>query len=138
MKIVIIDGQGGKIGGLLVSKLKEAGLAAGIFAIGSNSIATAAMLKAGADHGATGENPVVINCRDADFIVGPIGIIAADALLGEITPAMAAAVSQSSAKKILLPLNRCNHYIVGAQDLPVAQAVPLAVQKIEELMAAKS
>lgn len=138
MKIVIIDGQGGKIGGLLVSKLKESGLAAGIFAIGSNSIATAAMLKAGADHGATGENPVVINCRDADFIVGPIGIIAADALLGEITPAMAAAVSQSPAKKILLPLNRCNHYIVGAQDLPVAQAVPLAVEKIKELMAAKS
>ncbi|MEL7623436.1 MAG: DUF3842 family protein [Clostridiales bacterium] len=138
MKIVIIDGQGGKIGSLLVSKIKEAGLAVRLFAIGSNSIATAAMLKAGADHGATGENPVVINCRDADFIIGPIGIIAADALLGEITPAMAAAVSQSPAQKILLPLNRCNHYIVGAQDLPVAQAVPLAVDVLKDLMANKS
>lgn len=138
MKIVIIDGQGGKIGSLLVSKIKEAGLAARLFAIGSNSIATAAMLKAGADHGATGENPVVINCRDADFIIGPIGIIAADALLGEITPAMAAAVSQSPAQKILLPLNRCNHYIVGVQDLPVAQAVPLAVDVLKDMMANKA
>ncbi|MCL2461113.1 MAG: DUF3842 family protein, partial [Defluviitaleaceae bacterium] len=96
-KIVVIDGQGGKIGSLLVSRLKAEAPRAEIYAIGTNSIATSAMVKAGADFGATGENPVLVSCRDADIIVGPIGIVVADSLVGEITPAMAAAVGKSGA-----------------------------------------
>lgn len=83
MKIVIIDGQGGRMGGLLAEKIKKAAIpGAEIYALGTNSAATTAMLKAGADYGATGENPVLVNCRDADYIIGPLGIMAADALLG--------------------------------------------------------
>ena len=126
-KIVIIDGQGGRIGSLLVSRLKSEAARAEIYAIGTNSIATSAMLKAGADFGATGENPVVVNCRDADVIVGPVGIVVADSLAGEITPAMAVAAGQSRAQKVLLPVNRCNNTIVGARDLPVAELIEAAV-----------
>ena len=114
MKIMIIDGQGGRMGSLLTEKTKNAAIpGAQIYAIGTNSIATAAMLKAGADFGATGENPVLVNSQDADYIIGPLGIMAADSLLGEVTPAMAVAVGQSSAMKILLPVNKCNHRGVG-------------------------
>lgn len=117
MKIIIIDGQGGRMGSLLTEKTKKAAIAgAQIYAIGTNSIATAAMLKAGADYGATGENPVLVNCRDADYIIGPLGIMAADSLLGEVTAAMAAAVGQSPAVKILLPVNKCNHHVVGVSS----------------------
>ena len=107
MKVVIIDGQGGRIGQSLVEKIKEAKLSCDITAIGTNSAATAAMLKAGADRGATGENPVLVACRDADVIMGPLGIIAADSLMGEITADMAAAVARCSAVKVLLPVNMC-------------------------------
>lgn len=99
-----------------------------ILAIGTNSIATAAMLKAGADAGATGENPAIVGCRTADLIIGPLGIVIADSLLGEITPAMAAAIGQSRAKKILLPVNRCQHYVVGCRDLPLGELVRMAVE----------
>ncbi|WP_321018065.1 DUF3842 family protein, partial [Eisenbergiella porci] len=117
MKIMIIDGQGGRMGSLLTEKTKNAAIpGAQIYAIGTNSIATAAMLKAGADYGATGENPVLVNSRDADYIIGPLGIMAADSLLGEVTPAMAVAVGQSSAMKILLPVNKCNHHVVGVSS----------------------
>ena len=130
MKIVIIDGQGGKIGCQLVEKIKLSGIKASLYAIGSNSIATASMLKAGADHGATGENPVVINCADADYIIGPLGIIVSNALLGEITPKMAEAVAVAKAKKILLPVNKCNHFVVGVSDMTLSQMVAQAVQAL--------
>ena len=114
MKIVIIDGQGGRMGGLLAEKIKKAAIpGAEIYALGTNSAATTAMLKAGADYGATGENPVLVNCRDADYIIGPLGIMAADALLGEVTPAMATAVGQSRAMKILLLLYSGNQLTTG-------------------------
>ena len=129
-KIVIIDGQGGKIGSLLVSRLKAEAAPLEICAVGTNSIAASAMLKAGADYGATGENPVVVNCRNADIIAGPVGIIAADSLAGEITPAMAVAVGQSAAQKVLLPVNRCNHYVVGTQNLPIAELIEAAATHI--------
>ena len=129
-KIVIIDGQGGRIGALLVGRLKAEAARAEIYAIGTNSIATSAMLKAGADFGATGENPVIVNCRDADVIVGPVGIVVADSLAGEITPAMAVAAGRSRAQKVLLPVNRCNNTIVGARDLPVAELIEAAVAHI--------
>ena len=126
-KIVVVDGQGGKIGSLLVSRLKAEAARAEIVAVGTNSIATSAMLKAGADVGATGENPVLVNCRDADVIVGPVGIVVADSLAGEITPAMAVAAGQNRAQKVLLPVNRCNNTIVGARDMPVADLIEAAV-----------
>ena len=133
-KIVVIDGQGGKIGCLLVSRLKAEAKSGEIYAIGSNSIAAAAMLKAGADYGASGENPVVVNCRDADVIAGPVGILAADSLLGEITPAMAVAVGQSPAQKVLLPVNRCSLHIAGARELSVAELIEAAVQQVLALL----
>ena len=115
MTIMVIDGQGGKMGKGLVEMLKKSCPEDEILAIGTNSIATAAMLKAGADAGATGENPAVVTSRTADIIVGPMGIVIADSLMGEITAAMATAVSSSSAYKILIPVNRCNHFIAGCQ-----------------------
>ena len=134
MKIVIIDGQGGKIGSLLIERLAQAGKPADIYAVGTNSIATATMLKAGADFAATGENPVIVNCRDADIIVGPLGIVIADALVGEITPAMAAAIGQSRARKILLPVNRCNNFVVGIKDMPFGEIIDSAAQHILSLI----
>ena len=115
-KILVIDGQGGKMGAALVAQLK------------------AAMLKAGADAAATGENPVVVNCKCADVICGPMGIITANALLGEITPAMAAAVSESPAQKLLIPVNRCSVTVVGVNELPLGEYVRLAAQKAAELL----
>ncbi|MBQ9845171.1 MAG: DUF3842 family protein [Oscillospiraceae bacterium] len=129
MKIVIIDGQGGSLGKTLVEKIKSR-CNCTLYAIGTNSIATAAMLKAGADFGATGENPVVVNCRDADVIIGPVGIIAADSLLGEITPKMAAAIACSNAKKILVPVSKCKILIAGAPDLSFGEAVASAVDTL--------
>ena len=130
MKVVIIDGQGGKIGSLLTSRLKKENGRFELYAIGTNSIATVAMIKAGADFGASGENPVVVNCRDADIIAGPIGIITADSLLGEVTPAMAVAVGQSQAQKVFLPINRCNNHIVGAKDMPIPELIETAARYI--------
>lgn len=132
MKIVIIDGQGGRMGALLCEKLKKEAIpGAELYAIGTNSAATAAMLKAGADYGATGENPVLVACRDADYIIGPLGILAADSLLGEVTPSMAVAVGQSRAQKILLPVNRCSQHVVGVQDYSMTQ---LAQQAVADLL----
>jgi hypothetical protein len=133
-KIVIIDGHGGKIGSLLAGRLKKDAAGCEIYAIGTNSIATAAMLKAGADFGATGENPAVVNCRDADIIAGPVGIVSADSLLGEVTPAMAAAVGQSRAQKVLLPINRCNTHVVGAKELPIPDLIEAAAKHILGIM----
>ncbi|MBO6001642.1 MAG: DUF3842 family protein [Spirochaetales bacterium] len=129
MKIVVIDGQGGKIGKTIIEQLKAADSTSEVIAIGTNALATAAMLKAGADNGATGENPVVLASRTADVIVGPIGIIAADSMLGEITPKMAEAIGQSSAKKVLIPVSKCFE-VAGVQPMPLSQYVTEAVQII--------
>ena len=91
------------------------------------------MLKAGTVRAATGENAVVVNCRSADIIVGPIGIVVADALLGEITPAMATAVCQSHATRVLIPVNHCENFVVGVPEGPVSQLVQTAAQKVKEL-----
>lgn len=128
MKVVVIDGQGGKIGASIVKQLKQSLPEQKVLAIGTNSIATAGMLKAGADQGATGENPVIVNCRDADIIIGPLGIILADAFLGEITPAMALAIARSPAQKILIPVNRCNVRVAGIRDLTLNEYIQLAVE----------
>lgn len=132
-KVLVIDGQGGGLGRQLVSALAAACPEAELTAVGTNSLAANAMLKAGASRAATGDNAVVVNCRRADIIVGPIGIVIADALLGEITPAMAAAVCQSGAKRVLVPINHCENYVVGVPDQPVSQLVAAAAQKVKEL-----
>lgn len=132
-KVLVIDGQGGGLGRQLVSALAAACPEAELTAVGTNSLAANAMLKAGASRAATGENAVVVNCRHADVIVGPIGIVIADALLGEITPTMAAAVCQSGAKRVLVPINHCENYVVGVPDQPVSQLVAAAAQKVKEL-----
>ena len=136
MKILVIDGQGGGLGKQLVAALSAQCPQAQLTAVGTNSLATSAMRKAGAVRTATGENAVVVNCRHADVIVGPIGIVIADALLGEITPAMAAAVCQSGARRVLVPINHCENYVVGVPDQPVSQLVATAAQKVKELCSA--
>lgn len=137
VRVLIIDGQGGRMGAQLVEGLKNAVPAACITAVGTNAIATSAMVRAGASQAATGENAVVVNSRRADIIAGPLGIVMADSLLGEITPAMAAAVAQSEAFKVLLPVNRCNHVVVGVQDLSMGQLISQAVQRISQLCSSR-
>ena len=134
MHILVIDAQGGGLGKQLVAALKSNFPAAEITAVGANSTAASVMLKAGADHAATGENAVIVGCRKADVIVGPIGIVIADSLLGEITPAMAAAVGQSSAKRVLIPMNHCDNIIAGVPDLSVGKLVQNAVEIIAALL----
>lgn len=136
MKLVIIDGQSGRMGALIAERVKAAKLPCKVLAVGTNAIATATMMKAGADQGAAGENPVMVACRTADVIVGPIGILSADALSGEVTPAMAVAVGQSAAKKLLLPVNRhCGHTMVGVRDLTLSQLVDEVVEQLRLLCA---
>lgn len=115
MKITVIDGQGGNIGKALITELKKLNLSADIIAIGTNSMATENMLKANPDYAATGENPVIVNCRDSDYILGPIGIVMADSMLGEITPEMAKAIGGSKAYKLLIPINKCI-YVAGVME----------------------
>lgn len=135
LKILVIDGQGGRMGKGVVEQLKKRFPALSLTAVGTNSIATAAMLKAGADFGATGENPVVVNSRQADVIIGPIGIVIADSLLGEVTEAMAAAVGKSPACKILIPVShRCSHTIVGCQELPLSEYIRLVCAQVDEIL----
>ena len=93
------------------------------------------MLKAGADHGATGENAVIVGARKADIIAGPIGIVIADSLYGEITPKVALAVAQSSAKRILIPFNHCDNIIVGVSDLSVGKLIQNTVEEIRKSLA---
>ncbi len=133
MKVLVIDGQGGGLGKQLVAAIRASGIQAHITAVGTNSLATTAMLKAGADAGATGENAAIVGCRSADVILGPLGIAVADALYGEITPAMAAAVGQSRAKRLLIPLNHCDTYVVGLADQPMGRLVQSAVEQLLKL-----
>ena len=132
---VIIDGQGGRMGAALVKRLREAYPEAELIAVGTNSIATAAMLKAGADCGATGENPVVRNVRDADVVLGPIGIVVADAILGEVTEKMAAAVGSCRAQKILLPFNSCSVTVAVSPNLSLSALVEEAVMEAGKYLA---
>lgn len=133
MKILIIDAQGGGIGRQLVAVIKEKLPKAVITAVGTNTTATAAMLKAGADYAATGENAVIVNCRKAEVIIGPIGIVIADALLGEITPVMANAVAQSSAKRILIPVNHCDNIVVGVGDLSIRTLIQDVIEELRSV-----
>lgn len=134
MEILVIDAQGGGIGRQLVSALKKAYPRQPITAVGTNAMATAAMLKAGADRGATGENAVKVNCRRADLIIGPIGMVIADALLGEVTPAMAQAIGESPARRLLIPMNHCDNIVVGISDWTVGRLIQEAVEQVGALL----
>lgn len=135
MRILVIDGHGGGLGKLIIAALKEENAGYHIHAVGVNSIATAAMLRAGADTAATGENAVVVGCRNADVITGPIGIVIADFMHGEITSAMAAAIGQAQAKRVLVPMNQCDNVIVGVLEQPIGQAVQGVVHAVRQIAA---
>ncbi len=133
MTVLIIDGQGGRMGAALVESLRRRGCAHRLLAVGTNTVATAAMLKAGATEAATGENPVAVAARKADVIAGPMGIIAANSLLGEITPAMALAISESDAPKVLIPVNKCHITVAGVRQLPQGEYIEDAAALIMEM-----
>ena len=132
MNILVMDAQGGGIGKQVVTAVRTRFPDVTITAVGTNAAATTAMLRAGADEGATGENAAVVCCRRADVIIGPVGIVIADAMLGEVTPRMAVAVGQSAAKRILIPVNHCANFIAGVADLCVGRLVDSVVAELEK------
>lgn len=133
MNILIIDAQGGGIGKQVVTAIKQDIPDAVITAVGTNTTATSMMLKAGADHGATGENSVIVCARKADVIIGPIGIIVADSMFGEITPAMAKAIGQSNAKRILIPVNHCDNIVVGIRNLSIKDLIEEVLTELHKM-----
>ena len=132
MRVMVMDGQGGGIGKALVEELRTRHPQIEIVAVGTNATATANMMKGGTTLGATGENAVVFNSRKADAIVGPIGIVMANAMLGEITPKMAEAVSSSNAKLYLIPMNRCHANIIGIENKRLSEYIEEAVKRLTE------
>ena len=134
MKILIIDGQGGQMGAQLIKAIQSRFSEVSITAVGTNAAATAAMLKAGAKQAATGENPVIVACRKADVIIGPIGIVIADSMYGEITPAMAVAVGQADTTRILIPVNKCENMIAGVSDVTMSVMLEDVIKKLEKLI----
>ncbi len=131
--ILIVDAQGGGIGRQLIAALKNLHLEAQITAVGTNAAATGAMIRAGADRSATGENAVCICAGQADIIAGAIGIALPDAMLGEITPAMAEAVGRSPAVKVLIPFRTCSYLIVGTSDASMSSLIEEAAERIARL-----
>ena len=130
--LVVIDGQGGKIGRELCSQLKENFPSAQIWAIGTNSMATSSMLKSKPHEAATGENPVIVVSQKADIICGPIGICIADSMLGEVTPKMALSIAQSNADKVLIPFNKCSASIAGVKEASINELIEDALRIIKE------
>ena len=134
MKLLVIDGQGGGVGRSIVAALKAQMPTQPVMALGTNVQATAAMLKAGADQGATGDNAICVTVRDADLILGPMGLVLADAMLGEISPRIALAIGRSPAKKILIPISRCQVQVAGYGDQPMSQLIQDAIEKAASYM----
>ena len=134
MQILVVDGQGGRIGQQLVRAILARFPGTEVNAVGTNSLATAALLKGGAAQAATGENALMVACRSADVILGPLGIVIADALMGEISPAMAAAVGQSQAKKILVPMNQCDIWVAGVTEASVSRLLESAVEQLGKVL----
>lgn len=134
MNILIIDGQGGQLGSQIIKAVISRYPEAELMAIGTNAAATTSMVKAGARKAATGENPVIVACRKAEVIIGPIGIVIADSLYGEITPKMAVSVGQSSASKILIPVNKCENLVAGVPNLTVSALIDDTLAKLQIIM----
>lgn len=133
MNILIIDGHGGMLGAQLVKEISARFPFASVTAVGTNATATASMLKAGAANAATGENPVIVACRHADVIIGPVGIVIADSLLGEVTPKMAVAAGQADAVRILIPMNKCNNIVAGVNTTNTGALIADALAKLENI-----
>ena len=133
-RILVIDGQGGQLGSQIIKELLAKFSDIQITAVGTNAVATAAMLKAGAGSAATGENPVIVACHKADLIIGPIGIVIADSLLGEVTPAMAVAVGQADAARILIPKNKCENIVAGVSSLSTTVLIQDAISKVGQFI----
>ena len=133
MNITIIDGHGGMLGAQLVKEISARIKNASITAVGTNATATSAMLKAGAQKAATGENPVIVACRKADVIIRPVGIVIADSLWGEITPKMALAVGQADAVRILIPMNKCDNLIAGVKNVTTSDLIEDVIEKLGEI-----
>lgn len=134
MNVTIIDGQGGQLGAQLVREISTQFDNVNLTAIGTNAVATATMLKAGAKNAATGENPVIVACRRADVIIGPIGIVITDSLLGEITEKMAVAIARADAVRILIPLNKCENLVAGVPNLNTKALIDDALEKLRVVM----
>ena len=135
MNILIIDGQGGQLGAQLIKSITSNFTDITITAVGTNATATAAMIKAGAKQAATGENPAIVACRKADIIIGPIGIVIADSLYGEITPKMAVAVGQADATRILIPMNKCENIVEGVPDITLSSLIDSVVKRLQKMLA---
>mgnify|MGYP002623638348 CR=1 FL=1 len=133
MQVLVIDGQGGNIGSQVIKVLKKECKDLDIYAVGTNSIATANMLKSGALAAATGENSVVVESRKADIIIGPIGIVIADSMMGEVTAKMAVAIAQSNAVRILIPINKCDNRIAGYTNSSLTSLIQDVADKVKEL-----
>lgn len=134
MNILIIDGQGGQLGAQLVKEISAQFKNIDITAIGTNAVAASSMLKAGAKNAASGENPVIVACRKADVIIGPIGIVIADSLLGEVTGKMALAVGQADAVRILIPMNKCDNLVAGVSELNMGALINDALSKLSGII----
>lgn len=134
MNVTIIDGQGGQLGAQLIKAVLSRFPEVNLTAVGTNAVATATMLKAGAKNAATGENPTLVACRKADVIIGPIGIVIADSLLGEVTGKMAVAVGQADAVRILIPVNKCDNIVAGVSSLNIGALVDDAVSRLAEII----
>lgn len=131
MRVAVVDGQGGGIGKGLVEKIKARfGNQVHVIALGTNAVATSLMIRSGADDGASGENAIIVNVCQVDMIVGTVGIISANSMLGELTPAMAKAISASPAKKVLIPLNRCNLMVTGVSSLSLPEHMDEVIESI--------
>lgn len=134
MRIAVMDGQGGGIGKLITEKLRSAlGEKIEIIALCTNALATALLLKAGANEGASGESAICHSIKKVDIVMGPLAIIVANSMLGEISPGIARAVAEANAVKILLPLNKSNISIVGTHYEPLPHLVEMMVKKVEEI-----
>ena len=138
MTVLVVDGQGGRLGSQLVKELVQRFTEHDPLAVGTNSMATERMLKAGAARAATGENAVAVACRRADVIVGPVGMVIADALLGEVTPVMAEAVGRSGAVRILLPSDKCDTLIAGIGGQGMSALIADAMDKLGVVLAQKT
>lgn len=137
MNLLVIDGQGGQLGSQIIRAIRTRYNDINIIAVGTNATATTSMIKAGANQGATGENPVIVASRKADVIIGPVGIVIADSLLGEITPKMAVAIGQSNATKILVPINKCENLVAGVPNLTTTALIDDTLNKLQETISKK-
>ena len=134
INVAVVDGQGGGIGRAIVEKVKKAFPELNVIALGTNAVATGQMLKAGADEGATGENAIIHNMQHVDIVLGVIGILTENSMMGELSPAMASAIGGSHTYKILIPINRCHIHVVSVGDVSLGEHIDNAIDALSEYL----